>query len=273
MQPNEKPYPRVLTIAGSDSGGGAGIQADLKTFGALGAYGASVITAVTAQNTQGVQAVHTVPSDIIRAQCESVFTDIRIDAVKIGMLPDTETICTVAAALRRHPAPFTVLDPVLVATSGDSLALENTTQALLGELMPLADLLTPNLSELAALSGRSLPRDENEMLEQGRLLLQSGAKAVLLKGGHWSGGFARDWLVRQNADPQCFIGSRIPTRNTHGTGCTLSSAIAALYPHSKQLHLAVAAAKSYLHGAIDAGQHWHLGHGNGPVAHFWRTVR
>ncbi|MGF6147514.1 Hydroxymethylpyrimidine/phosphomethylpyrimidine kinase [Kingella potus] len=273
MQPQEKPYPRVLTVAGSDSGGGAGIQADLKTFGALGAYGASVITAVTAQNTTGVQAVHTVPPEIIRAQCESVFSDIRIDAVKIGMLPDTAAIRTVADALRRHPVPFTVLDPVLVATSGDSLALEDTCAALLAELMPLADILTPNLSELAALSGNTLPESESEMLKQGESLLARGAKAILLKGGHWSGDTARDWLVRRNADPQCFIGSRIPTRHTHGTGCTLSSAIAALYPHSRQLNLAVAAAKSYLHGAIDAGQHWQLGHGSGPVAHFWRTVR
>ena len=269
----DKPFPRVLTIAGSDSGGGAGIQADLKTFGALGAYGASVITAVTAQNTQGVQGVHTVPAEMVRQQCESVFSDIRIDAVKIGMLPDTETIRTVADALRRHPVPFVVADPVLVATSGDSLALENTVETILSELVPLADLLTPNLNELAQLTGKTLPQDEKEMLEQGEMLLKRGAKAVLLKGGHWSGEFARDWLVRPDTDPQCFINSRIDTRHTHGTGCTLSSAIAALYPHRRQLPLAVAAAKSYLHGAIDAGRNWRLGEGAGPVAHFWRTVR
>ncbi len=210
---------------------------------------------------------------MVRQQCESVFSDIRIDAVKIGMLPDTETIRTVADVLRRHPAPFVVADPVLVATSGDSLALENTVETILSELMPLADLLTPNLNELAQLTGKTLPQDEKEMLEQGEMLLKRGAKAVLLKGGHWSGEFARDWLVRPDADPQCFINSRIDTRHTHGTGCTLSSAIAALYPHRRQLPLAVAAAKSYLHGAIDAGRSWRLGEGAGPVAHFWRTVR
>ncbi|ASP17142.1 bifunctional hydroxymethylpyrimidine kinase/phosphomethylpyrimidine kinase [Neisseria sp. KEM232] len=273
MQNAAKPFPRVLTIAGSDSGGGAGIQADLKTFGALGAYGASVITAVTAQNTLGVQAIHTVPPETVRAQCESVLSDIRIDAVKIGMLPDCETIRTIAAALRRHPVPFVVLDPVLIATSGDRLALENTVETLFAELVPLADLLTPNLAELAALVGNSPPQDEKEMLHQGANLLGRGAKAVLLKGGHWSGDTARDWLVRQNAEAQCFINSRISTRNTHGTGCTLSAAIAALYPHRKQLPLAVAAAKSYLHGALDAGSRWQLGRGAGPVAHFWRTVR
>lgn len=148
-----KPFPRVLTIAGSDSGGGAGIQADLKTFGALGAYGASVITAVTAQNTQGVQGVHVVPAAMIAAQCDSVLSDIRIDAVKIGMLPDVESIKAVAHALREYPVPFVVFDPVLVATSGDSLALENTLDALCGLLLPLADVVTPNLNELAQLTG------------------------------------------------------------------------------------------------------------------------
>ena len=151
-----KPFPRVLTIAGSDSGGGAGIQADLKTFGALGAYGASVITAVTAQNTQGVQGVHVVPAAMIAAQCDSVLSDIRIDAVKIGMLPDVESIKAVAHALREYPVPFVVFDPVLVATSGDSLALENTLDALCGLLLPLADVVTPNLNELAQLTGNAL---------------------------------------------------------------------------------------------------------------------
>ena len=192
-----KPFPRVLTIAGSDSGGGAGIQADLKTFGALGAYGASVITAVTAQNTQGVQGVHVVPAAMIAAQCDSVLSDIRIDAVKIGMLPDVESIKAVAHALREYPVPFVVFDPVLVATSGDSLALENTLDALCGLLLPLADVVTPNLNELAQLTGNALAQDEAEMLAQGRQLLAKGAKAALLKGGHWQGcEEARDWLVR-----------------------------------------------------------------------------
>ncbi|UOO83108.1 bifunctional hydroxymethylpyrimidine kinase/phosphomethylpyrimidine kinase [Uruburuella testudinis] len=273
MQQN-KPFPRVLTIAGSDSGGGAGIQADLKTFGALGAYGASVVTAVTAQNTLGVQGVHAVPADMVAAQCESVLGDIRMDAVKIGMLPDVATIETVAQALRKYPVPFMVLDPVLVATSGDSLALENTVDAICGQLLPLADVVTPNLNELAQLSGNAPAQDEAEMLAQGQQLLQKGAKAVLLKGGHWADSAqARDWLVQRNSEPQCFVNSRIATANTHGTGCTLASAIAALYPHRRNLNFAVAAAKSYLHGAIAAGQYWKVGSGHGPLAHFWRTVR
>lgn len=269
-----KPFPRVLTIAGSDSGGGAGIQADLKTYGALGAYGASVITAITAQNTQGVQGVHTVPPEMIAAQGESVLSDIRIDAVKIGMLPDVASIRAVAELLRRYPISFVVLDPVLVATSGDSLALENTVDAMCSELMPLADVITPNLSELSQLTGNTIATNEAEMLAQGRQLLQKGAKAALLKGGHWlDSQEACDWLVHSEAEPKSFTGRRISTKNTHGTGCTLSSAIAALYPQHQDLNAAVAAAKNYLQGAIEAGQHWQIGHGHGPLAHFWQTVR
>ena len=266
-----KPYPCVLTIAGSDSGGGAGIQADLKTFSALGAYGASVITAITAQNTLGVQGVHVVPSEMIAQQCESVLTDIQMDAVKIGMLPNTDSIQTVAAALTRFDVPFVVLDPVLVATSGDSLALENTIEVMCAELLPLADLLTPNLNELAQLSSSVLAETESQMLEQGRLLMAKGVRAVLLKGGHWPDTQqARDWLLTMDGEPQCFVSPRVATVNTHGTGCTLASAIAALYPSRQNLSAAVGAAKSYLQGAIEAGQHWQLGHGHGPLAHFWR---
>ena len=211
---------------------------------------------------------------MIAAQCDSVLSDIRIDAVKIGMLPDVESIKAVAHALREYPVPFVVFDPVLVATSGDSLALENTLDALCGLLLPLADVVTPNLNELAQLTGNALAQDEAEMLAQGRQLLAKGAKAALLKGGHWQGcEEARDWLVQEAADPQCFVNARVPTANTHGTGCTLASAIAALYPHRRNLNFAVAAAKSYLHGAIASGQYWHVGQGAGPLAHFWRTVR
>ena len=269
----DKPFPRCLTIAGSDSGGGAGIQADLKTFGALGAYGASVLTAITAQNTRGVQAVHVVPSAMVRAQCESVLSDIRIDAVKIGMLPDVATIREVAAVLREYPVPFVVLDPVLVATSGDSLAVEHTVGTMLDQLLPLADLVTPNLSELAELTGNRPAQSEQEMLAQGQQLLALGAQAVLLKGGHWEESEqASDWLVQQSEEPQCFVSARVPTPNTHGTGCTLSSAVAAYYPHKNDLRLAVASAKSYLQGAIEAGAAWKVGGGHGPLAHFWRTI-
>ncbi|MFC3875094.1 bifunctional hydroxymethylpyrimidine kinase/phosphomethylpyrimidine kinase [Neisseria musculi] len=269
-----KPFPRALTIAGSDSGGGAGIQADLKTFAALGAYGTSVITAVTAQNTQGVQAVHPVPADIVAAQCQSVFSDIRIDAVKIGMLPDTASIHAVAAALRRHNTAFVVLDPVLAAHSGDKLTQENTIAALCNELLPLAGLITPNISELAALTGNTTAANEDEMLGQGRQLMEKGAAAVLLKGGCWQHSKeARDWLLVAGHRPQCFRNSRIDTRNTHGTGCTLAAAIAALHPQRGNLNTAVSAAKTYLHGAIEAGAGWRIGKGCGPPAHFWRHYR
>ena len=263
-----KPFPRVLTIAGSDSGGGAGIQADLKTFGALGAYGASVITAVTAQNTQGVQGVHVVPAAMIAAQCDSVLSDIRIDAVKIGMLPDVESIKAVAHALREYPVPFVVFDPVLVATSGDSLALENTLDALCGLLLPLADVVTPNLNELAQLTGNALAQDEAEMLAQGRQLLAKGAEAALLKGGHWQGcDEARDWLVQEAADPQCFVNARVPTANTHGTGCTLSAAIAAHLALGADMLRAVQRGRDYVRAALAAGAHACIGHGHGPVNH------
>ncbi|KPN73760.1 MULTISPECIES: bifunctional hydroxymethylpyrimidine kinase/phosphomethylpyrimidine kinase [Neisseria] len=269
-----KPLVRALTIAGSDSGGGAGIQADLKTFGALGAYGASIVTAVTAQNTRGVQAVHVIPPEIIAAQCESVFSDIRIDAVKIGMLPDVESIKTVAAALRKYSGAFVVLDPVLVATSGDRLSVEDTVETLCSELLPLADVITPNLEELAKLTGNSLAKDEQEMLAQGKQLMEKGAAAALLKGGHWENSKeARDWLLTEDYDPQCFRNSRIDTPNTHGTGCTLAAAIAALRPQRSNLGTAVAAAKNYLHGAIEAGAGWRVGKGAGPLAHFWRQYR
>lgn len=269
-----KPFVRVLTIAGSDSGGGAGIQADLKTFAALGAYGATVISAITAQNTQGVQLVSVISPQVITAQCTSVLSDMRIDAVKIGMLADVASIEAVADVLHRFHVPFVVLDPVLVATSGDSLALEQTTAALCQYLVPLADVLTPNLYELAALSTQALAQNEDGMLAQGRHLQALGAGAVLLKGGHTDDADeAVDWLLSSDAPPQRFAGLRVDTQHTHGTGCTLASAVAALYPRHKDLAATVAAAKSYLHGAIEAGQYWHLGKGRGPLAHFWRYYR
>ncbi|WMY91420.1 bifunctional hydroxymethylpyrimidine kinase/phosphomethylpyrimidine kinase [Snodgrassella communis] len=269
-----KPYPRAMTIAGSDSSGGAGIQADLKTFAALGAYGTSVITAITAQNTFGVQQVMVVPPNMIEAQCAAVMSDIRIDAVKIGMLADVESIHTVAEVLQQYHLPFTVLDPVMVATSGSALSIENTVQALKQRLMPLADVLTPNLFELSTLTHRPIATSDQEMLEQGQILLDEGCQAVLVKGGHRNDSEeAADWLLEVDCEPVCFKSLRIKTSHTHGTGCTLSAAIAALRPKHENLVNAVAAAKSYVHGAIDAGQHWHLGHGYGPLAHFWRIKR
>lgn len=265
------PFPRVLTIAGSDSGGGAGIQADVKTISALGGYAASAVTAVTAQNTQGVQAVQVVSPQLIEAQCESVFADMRIDAVKIGMLADVASIRMVAAVLQRHRLPFTVLDPVLVATSGDSLALEDTAAAMCDILLPWADVVTPNLNELACLAGQTLAADEAQMRAQGRLLCGRGARAVLLKGGHWYHRTdANDWLLTADGSVHCFAAERIATRHTHGTGCTLSSAIAVLRPQHDSLPAAVAAAKDYLNGALIEGSRWQLGQGSGPLAHFWQ---
>lgn len=266
-----KPYPRTLTIAGSDSGGGAGIQADLKTFAALGAYGTSVITAITAQNTFGVQKVMVVTPDMIEAQCSAVMSDIRIDALKIGMLADIESIRVVADSLQQFHLPFTVLDPVMVATSGSALSIENTVQAMKQMLMPLADILTPNLFELALLTQKTMATSNEEMLEQGQILLDEGCQAVLVKGGHLSEDEeAIDWLLEKDCEPVCFKSLRIKTSHTHGTGCTLSAAIAALRPQHETLANTVAVAKCYVHGAIEAGQHWHLGHGYGPLAHFWR---
>lgn len=265
------PAIRTLTIAGSDSGGGAGIQADLKTFAALGAFGTSAITAITAQNTQGVQQVHVLPREVIEAQCDSVLSDIRIDAAKIGILPTADCIRATAAVLQRHKLPFVVLDPVLVATSGDSLALENTVQLMLDELMPLSHLLTPNLDELARLTGHLKAKNEDEMREQGQILLAKGARAVLLKGGHWQDhDEARDWLIQADGSATLFATPRVHTPHTHGTGCTLSAAIAALYPRTGHLKTAVQDAKNYLFGALQAGSQWQVGQGRGPLAHQWQ---
>ena len=221
--------PHALTIAGSDSGGGAGVQADLKTFSALGAYGMSVITALTAQNTQGVQAVHAVPPEFISAQCQAVFSDIRVDAVKIGMLADAEIIGAVAAALRQWQPACIVLDPVMVAKGGHRLLADAAVDALRQQLLPLASLVTPNLPEAAALLGCNEATSETEMVAQGEALLKTGCQAVLMKGGHLAGDNSPDWLIStQGTMP--FRAMRIATQNTHGTGCTLSSAITALYP-------------------------------------------
>lgn len=268
-----RPFPCILSIAGSDSGGGAGIQADLHTIAALGGYGMSAVTAVTAQNTRSVQAVQGIGADMVRAQCEAVFEDMRVDAVKIGMLPDRAVITAVAGVLRRHRPPFVVLDPVLAATSGNALALEDTAAALCCELMPLSDLITPNTHELALLSGQQEAVDEAAWLAQGAQLQAQGAAAVLLKGGHRHGGSATDWLLQAGSGPQAFSLPRIATANSHGTGCTLAAAIATLYPQCHCLTEAVRAAKAYLHGALMAARNWRLGEGRGPVDHQWQQRR
>lgn len=259
--------PIAVTIAGSDSSGGAGIQADLKTFSALGVYGASVLTALTAQNTLGVTAIHDVPPDFIGAQIDSVFSDLKVAAVKIGMLSRPAAIVAVADGLARHQAHTIVLDPVMVAASGARLLEDAAIATLKDVLLPRATLITPNLPEAAALLDLPPAREEAEMLAQGQALLALGCGAVLMKGGHGEGPESIDLLVSRDGVLR-LSAPRHATRNTHGTGCTLSSAIAAGLAKGADLEGAVRAAKAYITGAIAAADALDVGHGHGPVHHF-----
>ena len=259
----------AATIAGSDSGGGAGIQADLKTFAALGVYGVSVITALTAQNTQGVTGIHDVPPDFIAAQIDAVFSDFKVGAVKIGMLANAGAIAAVASGLDRHKQSNIVLDPVMVATSGDRLIEPDAIEQLRRLLIPKALVLTPNLPEAAALLDTTVAEDEAVMRHQAHRLLKLGAKAVLIKGGHDTGPESIDLLVEPSATTR-LSAERIATRNTHGTGCTLSSAIAAGLANGQSLADAVRGAKSYITAAIAAADRLAVGSGHGPVHHFHR---
>lgn len=266
MTPIHRVPPIALTIAGSDSGGGAGIQADLKTFSALGVYGASVITAITAQNTRAVTAVECVSADMVAAQIDAVFSDLDVRSVKIGMVSRRETIETIAERLRRL-GRLAVVDPVMVATSGDRLLQPDAASALMEQLLPLALVVTPNLPEAALLSGRPIAENETEMARQAEVLLKTGARSVLIKGGHLESGEATDLLL----DGQRLLrlpASRVKTLNDHGTGCTLSAAIAAGLANGKPLAEAARAAKDYLHGAISAAGELQVGQGRGPVHHF-----
>jgi len=257
----------AVTLAGSDSGGGAGIQGDLKTFAALGVYGASVITAITAQNTQGVWGIHDVPAAMIAAQIDAVFSDLKVNATKIGMLSSSLAIGAVAAGLDRWKQTNVVLDPVMVATSGDRLLAPEATHALTRDLFPRALVITPNLHEAAALTGTPLAANEAEMRAQAQALLALGANAVLIKGGHAQAADATDLLVTRDATAR-FTAEKIATNNTHGTGCTLSSAIAAGLAKGEPLAQAVADAKAYVTAAIAAADELAVGHGHGPVHHF-----
>ena len=261
--------PNILTIAGSDSGGGAGIQADLKAFSALGAYGLSVITALTAQNTRGVTAIHTPEASFVTAQLDAVFDDIRIDAVKIGMLANADIVRAVAAALRRYRPVHVVLDTVMISKSLHALLATEAVTALRDELLPLATLVTPNLPEAAALLGEEPATDEHTMVRQGEALRELGARAVLMKGGHLNATDSPDWLIEDSGSLR-LGGVRVPVINTHGTGCTLSSAIAALLPQRDTLAAATADAKLYLTGAIEQSTRLEVGRGVGPVHHFFR---
>jgi hydroxymethylpyrimidine/phosphomethylpyrimidine kinase len=260
--------PNVLTIAGSDSGGGAGIQADLKTFSALGVYGASVITALTAQNTRAVTAIHDVPPEFVVAQLDAVFDDIAIAAVKIGMLSSPAIIEAVADGLRRRAATHIVLDPVMVAKSGDRLLREDAVSALEERLLPLATVITPNLPEAEVLLETAVARNEAGMIEAAARLRALGPKAVLLKGGHLETGARSIDVLDDGAGPFTLAAPRIATGNTHGTGCTLSSAIAALLARGLPLRAAVREAKAYVTAAIRAADRLRVGHGHGPVHHF-----
>jgi hydroxymethylpyrimidine/phosphomethylpyrimidine kinase len=261
--------PVALTIAGSDSSGGAGIQADLKTFAALGVYGASVITALTAQNTKGVSGIHLVPADFVTAQIDAVFGDLDVQAVKIGMVAQLATIDAIAAGLTRWSPKQVVLDPVMVATSGDRLLPAEAVEALRTRLIPRASLITPNLPEAAALLDEPVGSSEAAIERQGQRLLALGCRAVLIKGGHGQGAESIDYLVN-GSGTVALRAARIATKNTHGTGCSLSSAIAAGLTKGEDMETAVRHAKTWISAAIAAADRLDVGHGNGPIHHFHR---
>jgi hydroxymethylpyrimidine/phosphomethylpyrimidine kinase len=260
----------ALSIAGSDSCAGAGIQADLKTFSALGVYGATAITAITAQNTLGVTAVHPVPPDIIAAQIDAVFSDLSIGAVKTGMLGGEDAIEAVAASLERFAGAIpVVVDPVMISTTGSRLLEKGAERALAERLFPRAALVTPNLHEAAALLDEAVAESVDEIKDQAQRLLAFGPSAVLIKGGHGSGTDATD-IFYDGAAFRALSAPRIATANTHGTGCTLAAAIAALLVTGAPLEQAVAGAKAYLHEALNHAGELNIGAGAGPVSHFYR---
>ena len=261
--------PIALTIAGSDSSGGAGIQADLKSFAALGVYGASVITALTAQNTRGVSGIHQVPAEFITAQIDAVFSDLAVGAVKIGMVAQLAAIEAIAAGLARWSPNHVVLDPVMVASSGDRLLAANAVEALRTKLIPRASLMTPNLPEAAALLDEPVAVDRAAIEDQGRRLLVMGCSAVLIKGGHGQGAESIDYLVTANNIIE-LAAPRIATKNTHGTGCSLSAAIAAGLAKGEDMETAVRNAKAWVSAAIAAADRFAVGHGRGPIHHFHR---
>ncbi|WP_044412546.1 bifunctional hydroxymethylpyrimidine kinase/phosphomethylpyrimidine kinase [Thiomicrospira microaerophila] len=257
----------LLTIAGSDPSGGAGIQADIKTFSATGSYGMSVITGLTAQNTQGVQAIHPVPAEFVKAQLDSLFADIQIDGIKIGMLGDASIMQMIVPYLRDFNGPI-VLDPVMVAKGGAALMSQTAERTLIEFLLPLAGLVTPNLPEMAVLVGQAEAQSQQQMQQQAEQLIKLGAKAVLAKGGHLAGQESSDLLVTPDGF-HWFNAPRIDTANTHGTGCTLASAICSYWAQTADLNSAVAQAKTYIQGAIQHANQLKVGQGHGPTHHFY----
>lgn len=263
-----KTYPCILTIAGSDCSGGAGIQADIKTISALGAYAASAITAITVQNTLGVTGIHPVPPEYVKGQIEAVMTDIRPQAVKIGMINDVKIVEVIADAIQKFRPRFVVFDPVMVSTSGCKLIEDDAITALTTRLMPLATLITPNLSEAQVLTGITV-NDRQSMQAAAQELLKLGSQAVLVKGGHLEGGRMYDLLqVRNESEPHLFAADKVNSSNTHGTGCTLSSAIATYLALGSPLVTAVEKAKQYVWQGILTGKDVHIGEGHGPLNHF-----
>ncbi|WP_143959219.1 bifunctional hydroxymethylpyrimidine kinase/phosphomethylpyrimidine kinase [Litoribacter populi] len=265
-------YIPVLTIAGSDSGGGAGIQADLKTFAALGCFGTSAITAITVQNTLGVSAIHSIPPEIIKGQILAVIEDIKPKAIKIGMLDRPEVVDVIVEILKAYPKIPVVFDPVMVATSGDKLIQDETVEALSKNLIPLCKIITPNLDEAEILTGMKI-KDKEEMEIAGLKLISLGAKAVLLKGGHLAGETVYDVLVKDGNAHLTFDKPKIHTKNVHGTGCTLSSAIAAELAKGQTLEEAVENARDYIWQAIDQGKDVVTGAGSGPLNHFYNPKK
>ncbi|WP_415901869.1 bifunctional hydroxymethylpyrimidine kinase/phosphomethylpyrimidine kinase [Neptuniibacter sp. QD29_5] len=258
--------PNVLTIAGSDSGGGAGIQADLKTFSAIGAYGASAITVLTAQNTQSVKSIYPVSAEFLLQQLDAVFDDIEINAVKTGMLGNTDMVLTVASFLKSKNVSL-VIDPVMVSTSGSKLLSDDGIDCLVKHLIPIADIITPNLPEAAAMLGQSEPKDRMDMADMAAGLLELGAKQVLLKGGHLQGEECPD-IYYDGQEFIEFLSPRVNTKNTHGTGCTLAAAITAYLAKGESPATAVRLAKDYITSALRGADKLNVGAGHGPVNHF-----
>jgi hydroxymethylpyrimidine/phosphomethylpyrimidine kinase len=269
-QAGPRRYHRVLSIAGSDSGGGAGIQADLKTFSAIGCFGMTVITALTAQNTTGVAGIHAVPPAFAASQLDAIYSDIGADAVKIGMLYSAELIRVVAERLRSYQADNIVLDPVMVAQSGDKLVEDDAIAAIKNDLMPLATVVTPNVPEAEVLCGHRL-ENPAQIEAAAKILSGFGSRSMLIKGGHGEGSESTDLLYFPQEDRKVLIAAeRIATKNNHGTGCTLSSAIAAYLARGAETEAAVRSAKAYITEAIRSGAEYRLGRGHGPVHHFYR---
>lgn len=267
-----KKYHTVLTIAGSDCSGGAGIQADIKTISALGCYAASAITAVTVQNTCGVSAIHPIPAEYVKSQIEAVMTDIKPEAVKIGMINDVEIVRAIASSIKTYRPKFVVFDPVMVSTSGCKLIEDKAIEAIKNELIPLSTIITPNLKEAIVLTGDNISH-AGSMIEAGRKILNYGCHSVLVKGGHLDGDDMCDVLcINGDSNPYTFTARKIDSHNTHGTGCTLSSAIATNLALGCTLQEAVNRAKEYVYKGILTGKDIHIGNGHGPLNHFHTPV-